>query len=197
MHVEAARRILATAGLDERSLANTRDLPLDRAAAAAVLRAGGGPTSLQMNCSGKHSGMLVTSAINGWPIDAGYLSPEHPLQQHITTTIDLLAEEHHRHIGVDGCGSPAHVISLVGLARAFRSIATGAAGAAGDAVYEAMTTHPEMVGGNGSRRHPLHAQVSGLDGQRWRRRSVRSGAAGRPRGRVEDCRRRATGRVPR
>ena len=44
MHIEAARRILATAGLDERSLANTADLPLDRAAAEAVLRAGGGPT---------------------------------------------------------------------------------------------------------------------------------------------------------
>ena len=35
--------------------------------AEAVLRAGGGPTPLQMNCSGKHSGMLVTSAVNGWP----------------------------------------------------------------------------------------------------------------------------------
>ena len=162
MHVEAARRILATAGLDERSLANTPDLPLDRAAAAEVLREGGGPTALQMNCSGKHSGMVVTSAINGWPIDAGYLSPEHPLQQHITATIDLLAEEHHRHVGVDGCGSPAHVISLVGLARAFRSIATGAAGASGDAVYEAMTAHPEMVGGTGRDVTQFMRDVPGL-----------------------------------
>ena len=38
-------------------------------------------------------------------------------------------------------------MSLVGLARAFRTIATGAAGAAGDEVYAAMTGHPEMVGG--------------------------------------------------
>ena len=30
-HLDAARRILATAGLDERSLANTADLPLDTA----------------------------------------------------------------------------------------------------------------------------------------------------------------------
>ncbi|MEP7203887.1 MAG: asparaginase [Ilumatobacteraceae bacterium] len=149
MHLEAARRILAIAALDERSLANTPDLPLDRSAAEDVLRHGGGPTSLQMNCSGKHSGMVVTSAINGWATDADYLSPRHPLQQHITVTIDHLAEEHHRHIGVDGCGSPAHVISLVGLARAFRSIATGAADASGDAVYAAMTEHPEMVGGDG------------------------------------------------
>ena len=74
MHTDAARRILATAGLDERSLANTPDLPLDHAAAEAVLRAGGGPTAVQMDCSGKHSGMLVTSAINNWPTDAEYLS---------------------------------------------------------------------------------------------------------------------------
>lgn len=149
MHVAAARRVLATAGLDEQWLSNTADLPLDRASAEAVLRAGGGPTPVQMNCSGKHSGMVVTSAINGWPTDASYLSPVHPLQQHITATIDDLAGEDHSHIGVDGCGSPAHVISLVGLARAFRVIATGSGGEAGDQVYAAMTTHPEMVGGDG------------------------------------------------
>jgi L-asparaginase II len=149
MHTAAARRILASSGLDEKSLANTADLPLNRAAAEAVLRAGGGPTPLQMNCSGKHSGMVVTSALNGWPTDATYLSPDHPLQQHITATIDDLSHEGHSHIGVDGCGSPAHVISLVGLARAFRAIATGSAGDAGDQVYAAMTTHPEMVGGTG------------------------------------------------
>lgn len=149
MHLDAARQILATAGLGEQSLANTADLPLDDAAAEVVLRNGGGRTSLQMNCSGKHSGMLVTSAINGWPIDAEYLSPEHPLQQRITATIDDLAAERHSHIGVDGCGAPAHVISLLGLAHGFRSISTGDAGSAGDAVYEAMTAHPEMVGGGG------------------------------------------------
>ncbi len=149
MHIEAARKILATAGLDERSLANTADTPLDEASAEIVLRAGGGPTPLQMNCSGKHSGMLVTSAINGWPIDAGYLSPDHPVQRQITATIDDLVGEPHSHIGVDGCGAPAHVVSLLGLARGFRSIATGEAGDAGDAVYRAMTLHPEMVGGDG------------------------------------------------
>jgi L-asparaginase II len=100
-----------------------------------------------MNCSGKHSGMLVTSALNGWPIDARYLGAEHPLQQQVTATIDELAGEQHSHIGVDGCGSPAHVYSLIGLARAFRTIAIGEAGEAGDAVYECMTSHPELVGG--------------------------------------------------
>lgn len=146
-HLAGVRRILATAGLDESALANTPDLPLDESAAEAVLRAGGSRTSLQMDCSGKHSGMLVTSAVNGWPTDARYLEPDHPLQRRITDDIDDLTGEQHAHIGVDGCGAPAHVFSLLGLARAYRAIATGAAGAAGNAVYESMTAHPELVGG--------------------------------------------------
>jgi L-asparaginase II len=161
-HLDAARRILATVGLDESSLANTPDLPLDEASAEAVLRAGGGPTALQMNCSGKHSGMLVTSAVNGWPVDPSYLSPDHPLQRHVTSTIDDLVAEEHVHIGVDGCGTPAHVVSLVGLARAFRSIAAGSAGDAGDAVYRGMTTHPEMVGGTNRDVTILMRNVAGL-----------------------------------
>jgi L-asparaginase II len=147
MHLNAARRILSVAGLDEATLANTVDLPLDSDAAEAVLRGGGERTALQMNCSGKHSGMLVTCAINDWPGDASYLSSTHPLQQAITETIDDIAGELHAHIGVDGCGAPAHAMSLLGLARSFRSIATGSAGTSGDQVYAAMTRHPEMVGG--------------------------------------------------
>lgn len=146
-HLHAARRILASAGLTEDALANTPAMPLDVESAHRLLRDGAGPTRLQMNCSGKHSGMLATCVHNGWAHDASYLSFEHPLQAAITEVIDELADEPHAHIGVDGCGAPAHVMSLVGLARSFRAIATGAAGAAGDAVYEAMTGNPVMVGG--------------------------------------------------
>jgi L-asparaginase II len=146
-HLTAARRILAGAGLDEQALANTPDLPLDEHSAHEVLRHGGGRTPLQMNCSGKHSGMLATCVVNGWAHDATYLDVDHPLQQRIAQTIADLTGAHVPHVGVDGCGAPAHVVSLTGLARAFRSIATRAAGDAGDAVYGAMTGHPDMVGG--------------------------------------------------
>jgi L-asparaginase II len=147
MHLAAARRILAGADLDESALGNTADLPLNDAAAESVLRSGGGRTALQMNCSGKHGGMLATCVINDWTRD-GYLAVDHPLQAAITATIDDLTDEPHAHIGVDGCGAPAHAFSLIGLARALRAVATGAAGEAGDQVYAAMSAYPEMVGGD-------------------------------------------------
>jgi L-asparaginase II len=146
VHLAGARRILATVGLDESALRNTPDLPLDDTHAQTVLRDGGGPTRLQMNCSGKHSGMLATCCINEWGLD-DYLDQQHPLQLAITETLDELAGETPAHIGIDGCGAPAHAISLIGLARSLRSIATGDAGASGARVAAAMAAHPHMVGG--------------------------------------------------
>lgn len=146
-HLDAVRRILAGAGLGPEALANTPSLPLDETAAREVLRAGGQPSPLLMNCSGKHSGMLATCVHNGWSHGPEYLSPDHPLQQAITATIDDVCGEPHTHIGVDGCGAPVHAMPLIALARAFRAIATGAAGASGSRIHEAMTTHPQMVGG--------------------------------------------------
>ena len=108
---DGARRILTGAGLVPDDLANTPSMPLDEATALAVLRSGGGKTSLQMNCSGKHSGMLATCVHQHWPHDAS-TSSDHPLQLAITDTIDELCGEPHVHIGVDGCGAPAHAMSL-------------------------------------------------------------------------------------
>ena len=162
VHTAAAGRILGSAGLDESALANTASLPLHQPSAEAVLRAGAPRTALLMNCSGKHSGMLATCVHNGWAHDPSYLAVDHPLQLAITAAIDELCDEPHAHIGVDGCGAPAHAMSLVGLARAFRAIATGAAGAAGDDVYAAMTTHPVMVGGDGRDVTKFMQHVPGL-----------------------------------
>ena len=86
--------------------------------------------------------MLATCVVNGWSHASDYLGVEHPLQQCITDTIDELCEVPHVHIGVDGCGAPAHVMSLISLARSFRNIANGAAGAAGPGVARAVVRPP-------------------------------------------------------
>jgi L-asparaginase II len=146
-HLAAAREILAIAGLNETSLGNLQDYPLDEPAREQALRNGKQRTSLQMNCSGKHAAMLATCVAAGWPTDVSYLSPDHPLQQRITDMIPSLAGEPAAHIAVDGCGAPAHALSLMGLARAFRSIAVATSGTAAHQVATAMMSHPQMVGG--------------------------------------------------
>lgn len=154
-HVAVARSTLADANLPETALQNTPDLPLDRPSAHAVIAAGGCEAPILMNCSGKHAGMVATCRVNGWSVD-DYVEVEHPLQRAITDRITDLAG-HVVHIGVDGCGAPAHVMSLVGLARAFRSLAIES----GD-VWSAMTTNPELVGGRDRDVTRLMQQVPGL-----------------------------------
>jgi L-asparaginase II len=146
MHLDGARQILQSVGLDESALVNTPDLPLDEKEAEQAMRNGVQRSSLLQNCSGKHSGMIATCVAAGWATD-GYLHVEHPLQQAITNGIPTLAEDPVLGIGIDGCGAPAHVVSLVGLARSFRNMAIGAAGEAGLRIHRAMTSFPDMVGG--------------------------------------------------
>jgi len=140
-HVEVVRSTLDAAHLSEDALQNTADFPLDRPSAHAVIAAGGDPASILMNCSGKHAAMVATCRLNGWSTD-DYLDPNHPLQRAITERIAELAGGV-VHIGVDGCGAPAHVMSTVGLARAFRTLAMESG-----PVWSAMTTHPDLVGGD-------------------------------------------------
>ncbi len=139
-HVATARRILAGAGLDDTSLHNTPDLPIDSDSADRLLAAGGKRASVYQNCSGKHAAMVATCVANGWEVD-GYLAFDHPLQLAITARIsDLVGGV--AHIGVDGCGAPAHVLSLVGLARGFRTLAIERG-----SVWRAMTGCPDLVAG--------------------------------------------------
>lgn len=139
-HLAVVRRILAGAGLGEEALGNTPSLPLQQAAAEHLLAAGGHRSSILMNCSGKHAAMVAACRVRGWPVDS-YLELDHPLQIAISTRIARLAGPI-RHLGVDGCGAPAHVLALRDLAVGFRSLARDRG-----RVWRAMTGHPDLVGG--------------------------------------------------
>jgi L-asparaginase II len=139
-HIDVVRSILADGGLDESALGNTPDWPLDEPSRDAVVAAGDRRRPLFMNCSGKHAAMVVTAARRGWPVDS-YLAVDHPLQQAITARVAQLAGDV-AHIGIDGCGAPAHALALDGLARAYASIA-----ARRGPIWDAMHHHVELVGG--------------------------------------------------
>ena len=160
-HLETARQILKSAGLSEDALLNTADFPLHVPSAHTAIRQGDVKTSLQMNCSGKHSGMLATCVINDWPLDS-YLDVNHPLQRAITDTITETTQQEPVAIGIDGCGAPAHVVELLGLARAMRAIAVGDAGDSGKQIFNAMSQHSYMVGGDGRHVTTIVSNTPGL-----------------------------------
>ena len=147
MHLEGVRAILSSCELSVGALGNARGLPLGRDALRAWYREGRRSEQIAHNCSGKHSAMLATCVAAGWPID-GYLTMDHPLQTSITEVVEELAQESCDGIGIDGCGAPTHRLSLVGLARAYRTMALADDQTPAGLVRTAMLAHPEMVGGS-------------------------------------------------
>jgi L-asparaginase II len=160
IHVEGVRRILAMSGLDESLLQTPPDWPLDDLAREQAIRTGMAKSPIAMNCSGKHAGMLRTTAVNGNDVTT-YRDPDHPTQLAIVSTIDDLAGEQATNLAVDGCGAPLYAISLYGLARAFGRIA-GAAGGPEARVATAIRNHPEYVSGTRRDELELHRAVPGL-----------------------------------
>ena len=114
------------------------DRPLDE-----ELRRTSQPTRLAMNCSGKHAGMILTCHVNGWPIDS-YLSPNHPLQIAIAKEVEAMSGESIVNTTVDGCGAPLFMFSLLGLARAVRTL-TISTDPVYQSVVQACRDFPEMA----------------------------------------------------
>ena len=159
-HLAAAKQILARAGLDETALQDPPDWPLDELAKEELLRAGGHPSRLAMNCSGKHAGMLLTAVQTGAD-PATYLTPAHPVQRGVEDALTDLTGETPHGPAVDGCGAPLCAVSLTGLARAFGRVALG-----GDAVEArvagAVRAHPEFVSGTRRDELALHRGLPGV-----------------------------------
>ncbi len=160
-HLARIDALLRSAGLTEAALRCPPDLPLGEAARAAVYRAGGGPSRLRMNCSGKHTGMLLTCLAAGWPTE-DYVHPEHPLQQRLRATIEEFTGEPVAAVGVDGCGAPVLAVSLAGLAGAYLRLVTAEPGSAERTVADAMRAHPSLVAGTDAEDTRLLAGVPGL-----------------------------------
>jgi L-asparaginase II len=158
-HLEAVREILAGAGLDEAALQTPPDFPLDDEEKENLLRAGGSRTPIQMNCSGKHAAMLATCVANGWDTST-YLLLDHPLQVQILETFTQATGEPVETVATDGCGAPLLSASLVGLARAFRTLSLASSGPE-RRIADAIRQHPEHVSGNRRDEARLLAAIPG------------------------------------
>src|SRR3954462_8287395 len=160
-HLDVVRRVLASAGLEEKALDNPPDMPLDAVAAREWARAGGEPDPLHQNCSGKHAAMLATCVANGWPTE-GYRDPSHPVQRAVKATVAEVTGDDVEHTAVDGCGAALYSCTLRGLARAFAQMSTAAVGSAEAQVASAMRTHLWLVGGTGRDVTLLMSALEGL-----------------------------------
>lgn len=139
-HQVEAARLLALAGLDESALRCPSEFPADLHA----LLDQRAPTSLAHNCSGKHAGFLLAhTATGGDPVT--YLDPGTRLQRMVRDRLADAASSRLAGPGVDGCGAPAWIIQLRGLAAGFARLASGAGPYR--RVWAAMSSRPDLVGG--------------------------------------------------
>ncbi|MPZ87324.1 MAG: asparaginase [Nitriliruptorales bacterium] len=141
-HQIEAARLLALAGVDEAVLRCPSHLPAD----LPTLLEQRTPTRLANNCSGKHAGFVLAQAIAGED-PADYLDVDSIVQQRVRKELTAVTDRRPLGPGVDGCGAPAWVVPLAGLALGFARLARGE-GRLG-AIAQAMRAHPDLVGGTG------------------------------------------------
>jgi len=151
-HLEAVRSLQRKGGLEPERLGCGAHPPACTRASVDLARSGGKPSVLHNNCSGKHTGMLLTALHLGAPLE-GYLAPDHPVQAANLRNFALFAGVAPEEvvIGVDGCSAPNFAVPLAAQARAFALLAEPgsavppAPAAAARRIAAAMSRHPRMV----------------------------------------------------
>jgi len=154
-HVNTVISIQEKVGISEGDLLCGVHPPTDVETADRLKKGGLEPTPNRHNCSGKHSGMLALARLIGAPLD-DYILPEHPVQGLILKAVGEMCGLDVQEIqqGVDGCSVPTFAVPLKSAAMAFARLADprnlpGPRAEACRTVWQAMTTHPDMVAGSG------------------------------------------------
>ncbi len=167
IHIRAVQSILQKIGLGEEHLRCGAHPPMDKPAAAALVKAGEMPRAIHCNCSGKHAALLALAVLRHWPT-SGYMAPDHPVQQEIMQTVAAMSgiPASVIHLGVDGCGVPTYLLSLQAMATAYARLAgpthiPADLAAAAEVVTTAMRRYPHMTGGTGRLGTSLMAATGG------------------------------------
>jgi L-asparaginase II len=152
-HTALALSMLTKLGLTEEALQCGPQYPFHAEASEPRLYSTTSPTRLHNNCSGKHAGMLALAKQLGEPTES-YLSPAHPVQQRIRSTISEMSDYAEARIstGIDGCGAPIFALPLHRLALAYSRLAGKQAvmhSSAAARILDAISAHPFALGGSG------------------------------------------------
>jgi L-asparaginase II len=125
-HVETARTMLTKVGLDVGALECGAHWPTNQNAMVELARAGGKPSALHNNCSGKHAGFVCLCCHSGVE-PAGYVKPQHWLQETVRGAMEDVTGARHdaENRGTDGCSIPTYAVPLKNLAHGFAKMASG------------------------------------------------------------------------
>lgn len=152
IHTDEVASWLSEMDLSESDLRCGPQIPDDREAKHAMIRAHAGPNQTHNNCSGKHSGFLMLSKhLGGGP---EYIDLDHPVQKAVMAAFEEVSGETSPGCAIDGCSAPNPAMTMTGLARAMAWFATAHArddtmSRAAVRLRDAMHTFPEMVAGEG------------------------------------------------
>jgi L-asparaginase II len=152
IHTEVVSAMLKRAGLDESALRCGAHAPYNIETARQLEREGLPFTQIHNNCSGKHTGMLMTAVHRGLPLD-DYVSPEHAVQREIISTFARVGDlGDNLPTAIDGCSAPTFGVPLRSIAIAFARLINPSGldtilAQAANRIVRAMIHHPEMVGG--------------------------------------------------
>lgn len=154
-HHDLAERWLQGLGLAESDLACGPAAPLGERASVAFHRVGKAPAKLYHNCSGKHVGMLAVCCHQGESIH-DYQDHFHPSQQRWLGVLGDMCDLDGRGLpwDYDGCGLTAPATPLRALAKGLARLADPvglmtARQQACERIHYAMTTHSQLVAGEG------------------------------------------------
>jgi L-asparaginase II len=145
VHIETVNALLTRTGLSESDLHCGSHKPIDEETADTYLKNRINLNQLHNNCSGKHTGMLLTCRYLEYPLE-NYIDQDHPLQKDITRYISTQIHRNNIYTGIDGCSVPTFYLSLTELATLFQRLAEKQDETL-TRIREAMTSEPYMVAG--------------------------------------------------
>lgn len=175
MHTTPVAAWLGDIGLSPADLMCGAQMPADSDARELLRVQGREPGQIHNNCSGKHTGFLTLARHIGAPT-AGYIEPDHPVQQAVRAAVEEMCGEASPGWGIDGCSAPNFAVSLAGFARAMAQMAaperlSPTRRDSAQALVAAMIAHPVLIAGEGMCATVLMQAACG-------RAAVKSGAEG-------------------
>lgn len=151
-HVDSVKSILSKANISIDKLNCGIHVPGNSQVYKEIIESGVTLSQAHNNCSGKHSGMLISAKNKNEDLDT-YLDIDHPIQQRILDNIAYVCDYDKEKIviGIDGCGAPVHALPLERFAYGFAKMADspklGYKANYVEKITTSMMKYPEMVAG--------------------------------------------------